>query len=269
MLVTRCSCPSEPRWHRRSRDARLRCRGVDAEDPSADNAAADLESCQVSPGATTANSARGRQGRGECVSEGVARERSAAGEHLEEHAPERPDVRALVDRPARAPARGSCTPQSPESRRHACRHVTVGECVRSGLPHRRSMALASPKSRTLTTPLGVILMLAGLRSRWTMPLSCAASSASAICRATAVPRRAGAARGRVRSARVGPSTSSRTSARDVAVVLSRSRRSRRCADDSAKRVSVPRARSGPADRDPSANSSGSTLSATSRFSVVS
>jgi hypothetical protein len=40
--------------------------------------------------------------------------------------------------------------------------------------------LARPKSRTLTTPDGVILMFAGLRSRWTMPRSCAASSASAI-----------------------------------------------------------------------------------------
>ena len=76
---------------------------------------------------------------------------------------------------------------------------------------------AMPKSSTLTTPPGVILMLAGFRSRWTMPLSCAASSASAICRAIAqrVAQRA-ALRGRPspsRSASVTPSTSSSTSAR--------------------------------------------------------
>ena len=47
----------------------------------------------------------------------------------------------------------------------------------------RRPALARPKSSTLTTPAGVTLMFAGLRSRWTMPLSCAAARASAICRA--------------------------------------------------------------------------------------
>ena len=46
-----------------------------------------------------------------------------------------------------------------------------------------SSALASPKSSTLTVPSGRTLMLAGFRSRWMMPWSCAASSASAICRA--------------------------------------------------------------------------------------
>ena len=38
-----------------------------------------------------------------------------------------------------------------------------------------------PKSRTLTRPSGVILMLAGFKSRWMTPRSCAASSACAIC----------------------------------------------------------------------------------------
>ena len=41
-------------------------------------------------------------------------------------------------------------------------------------------AFASPKSSTLTCPPGVILMLAGFRSRWTMPCSWAASIPSAI-----------------------------------------------------------------------------------------
>src|ERR1039457_448558 len=38
-----------------------------------------------------------------------------------------------------------------------------------------SAALASPKSRIYTVPSGVTLMFAGLRSRWIMPFSCAAS----------------------------------------------------------------------------------------------
>ena len=46
-----------------------------------------------------------------------------------------------------------------------------------------SQALARPKSRTLTVPSLLSLMLAGLRSRWTMPCWCAASRAWAICRA--------------------------------------------------------------------------------------
>ena len=38
---------------------------------------------------------------------------------------------------------------------------------------------ARPKSRTFTRPLGVTMMLAGLRSRCTTPRSCASSSAAA------------------------------------------------------------------------------------------
>ena len=75
-----------------------------------------------------------------------------------------------------------------------------------------SSALASPKSSTLTVPSGVTLMLAGFRSRWTTPASCAASRASAICRATSSASSIGRAPCAIRSARVGPSTSSSTSA---------------------------------------------------------
>ena len=42
-----------------------------------------------------------------------------------------------------------------------------------------SNAFASPKSSTLTAPSSRTLMFAGLRSRWMMPCSCAASSAYA------------------------------------------------------------------------------------------
>ena len=59
-------------------------------------------------------------------------------------------------------------------------------------------------------PPGPTLMLAGLRSRWMIPFSCAASSASAICRAIASASGRGVPPPLKRSASVGPSTSSRT-----------------------------------------------------------
>ena len=65
--------------------------------------------------------------------------------------------------------------------------MSVGERARSAADAAPggSIALARPKSRTLTLPSGVTLTFAGLRSRWTIPFSCAASRASAICRAMA------------------------------------------------------------------------------------
>ena len=53
----------------------------------------------------------------------------------------------------------------------------------SALPQPASgcASLARPKSSTFTVPSGRTLMFAGFRSRWMMPCSCAASSASAIC----------------------------------------------------------------------------------------
>ena len=65
--------------------------------------------------------------------------------------------------------------------------MIVGDIVSapalSGPPAPGSASLARPKSSTFTVPSGRTLMLAGLRSRWMMPCSCAASSASTICRA--------------------------------------------------------------------------------------
>jgi len=71
-----------------------------------------------------------------------------------------------------------------------------------------SQALASPKSSTLTVPSSVILMLAGFKSRWTMPCSCAASSASAICSAMGIASSTGIGPRLMRSERSSPSTSS-------------------------------------------------------------
>ena len=69
-------------------------------------------------------------------------------------------------------------------------------------------ALASPKSSTLTLPSGVTLTFAGLRSRWTMPFSCASPSASAICLAKARASSTGIGPRFSRSARSSPGTSS-------------------------------------------------------------
>ncbi len=50
-------------------------------------------------------------------------------------------------------------------------------------PASRSTSFASPKSSTFARPSRVIRMFAGLMSRCTMPLPCAASSAEATCAA--------------------------------------------------------------------------------------
>ena len=62
---------------------------------------------------------------------------------------------------------------------HGGTHGQRGRRRRIAGPDARS-ALARPKSSTFTRPSGVTLTLAGFRSRWTMPFSCAYSSASAI-----------------------------------------------------------------------------------------
>ena len=56
--------------------------------------------------------------------------------------------------------------------------------VASSLPDGpESVLFARPKSRSFTRPPDVSRTFAGFRSRWTIPFSCAAASASAICRA--------------------------------------------------------------------------------------
>jgi hypothetical protein len=94
----------------------------------------------------------------------------------------------------------------------------------SGFNTSRSTAASSgarifaiPKSSTFTIPSGVTLMVAGFKSRWTMPFSCAASSATAIWRAADSATRTGIGPPPSRSASVGPSTSSRINARTRSV----------------------------------------------------
>ena len=98
--------------------------------------------------------------------------------------PRRPRAcRRACPAPARAtcrrPSRGSFPPPSP-------RAVSVGDCVspRSALaPGSPLRRLREAEVEQLHPPSGDTFTFAGLRSRWTIPFSCAASSASAICRA--------------------------------------------------------------------------------------
>ncbi len=92
--------------------------------------------------------------------------------------------------------------------------VRVGEFARLALePPAGSIALARPKSSTFTVPSARTLMLAGLRSRWTMLSSCAASSASAICFAIGNTSVSGIGPRAMIADRSSPSASSMTSAR--------------------------------------------------------
>ena len=95
--------------------------------------------------------------------------------------------------------------------------VMVGDCDRACPAEARgaeagSIAFARPKSRTFTVPSARTLILAGFRSRWMMPCSCAASSASAICFAMGNASSSGIAPRAMRCERSSPSTSSITRA---------------------------------------------------------
>ena len=145
----------------------------------------------------------------------VARERDVPGEHLVEHAPECPDVGPLVDglaaRLLRTHVGGGAEDRPALCRAGHRRRYASRSDRRASSP----AALARPKSRTFTAPSGVISILAGFRSRWTMPFSCAMSRASAICRAMSTRQRGHGPCPRSRSASVRPldqlaSTSSST-----------------------------------------------------------
>ena len=69
---------------------------------------------------------------------------------------------------------------------------------------------ARPKSSTLMCPSLVTITLAGLRSRWTMPRSCAAARAFAICAPYSIALRIGTGPRETMSASVSPSRSSVT-----------------------------------------------------------
>ena len=128
--------------------------------------------------------------------------------------------------------------------------VIVGDAVASMRPPLAgSSAFANPKSSTFTVPSGRTLIFAGFRSRWMMPCSWAASSASAICFAM----------GSASSTGIGPSRDAICERRPLdqfhhesrhAVRPLQARRWRRCSDDSARRALRLRAESERVARDP-------------------
>jgi len=91
--------------------------------------------------------------------------------------------------------------------------LLVGDLEMSIVEMSPSSALARPKSRIFTVSSAATFMLAGFRSRWMIPRSCAYSTASAICRATRTDSSTGIGPALTRSASVGPSTNSITRAR--------------------------------------------------------
>ena len=154
-------------------------------------------------------------------------------------------------------------------RRRGDASATCDRRCRRPSPRRAgSIAFARPKSSTFTVPSARTLMFAGFRSRWMIPCSCAASSASAICFAigSASSSRHRAARDALRQVLALDEFHHQ---RGDAAGFLRARRSRRCADGSARRASCA-SRVNRARRSAScANASGRTLIATSRSSFVS
>ena len=103
------------------------------------------------------------------------------GEHLEQDDADRPQVAAVVDG-VDAELLGRHVRQRADDRAGAgLVEIAVGDRDRRVAAPRSSGRLANsfamPKSSTFTVPACVTMMLSGLRSRWTMPASCARVSA--------------------------------------------------------------------------------------------
>ena len=133
-------------------------------------------------------------------------------EHLEEHAAERPDVGALVDglaaRLLRAHVGGACrrcTPAGVDDRGTCGRRRRVG----AGVDRRGSSAWRGRSRAPSPCRPGGTLMLAGLRSRWTMPrVVRGVERVGDLLRDRRAPPSTASDRRAMRSASVGPSTSS-------------------------------------------------------------
>ncbi len=173
---------------------------------------------------------------------------------------ERPDVRALVDRLAarllgahvggRAEDHARLRHRGRRDRRRLRRRSATNAAL-------GSIAFASPKSSTFTVPSARTLMFAGFRSRWMIPCSCAASSASAICFAIGSASSSGIAPRAMRCDRSSALDQFHHERRDAVRSL-RGRRWPRCSDDSARRGLRLRAGSARADRgQPRATAAGS------------
>ena len=146
------------------------------------------------------------------VSEMVVRaERLMRREHLVQHARRRPtrrlraSIRSTADLLRAHVARRSGQRSSPAAHARSRQGHGYVALVPTTWPRQTEVEHLHRAGR-------VNLMFAGLRSRWMIPFSCAASSASAIWRATSSASSSGNGPPDRRSASVGPSTSSITMA---------------------------------------------------------
>ena len=112
----------------------------------------------------------------------VAIERALAGQHLVQHAPEGPHITALVGgRPFACSGDMYAAVPSTTPGCVIAGAVIVGDCETPGESGtHRIHGLGQTKVQHLDRAVERTLMLAGFRSRCTMPCSCAATSASAI-----------------------------------------------------------------------------------------
>ena len=130
---------------------------------------------------------------------------------------------------------------------------------------RRFHRLREPEVEHLHRAVGVTLMFAGFRSRWMMPCSCAASSASAICSRSPGPRRSGS-RPRAMRRRAGRRPRRAPSrGRDAASLLESVDRGDVRMIERRERL-APRVRTAPGDSGSSGKRLGRIFSATSRCS---
>ena len=157
------------------------------------------------------------------------RRTSAARQHLEQHAAERPDVGALVDRLAARLLRDSCRRRCRGSRPRRSR-ATSASATSTVQPDRRASAdssvFARPKSSTFTVPSARDLDVRGLEIAVDDALLVRRlERLGDLPRDRRAPRRAASPSlepaSSIRSASVSPSTSSSTSARACRRVSSR------------------------------------------------
>ena len=145
----------------------------------------------------------------------------------------------------RAPARAPCSPPCPRSRPCSVDGASVDRRRLRRFGSGR-VSFAIPKSRILTCPSFVTKTLAGFRSRWTIPFSCAAARPRAICTAMSTARRSGSrARDDLLAQRLALRAARR---RDTARRRAcRRRGARGCWGGRARPPRAPRARSGAGD----------------------
>ena len=135
---------------------------------------------------------------------GFAGERAAPGHHLVEHAPEREEVGARVHLLAFELLGRHVGHRADRSWPGPCESLPWSAPMHAADRRaRRAASFASPKSSSLRAAF-VSITLAGFRSRWTMPCSCAARERRRSAHATSSACSSGSAPLRRRCASVSP-----------------------------------------------------------------